>query len=161
MADAHNDFSGGICDCGGCGPCMGAFFCSPCLYGRIVHRMKHFPQPPEATGFSYMNGDCGLYYAVNCLTGGFAFIISMMKRTQHREKFGIEGSAFMDCLVSCCCTPCALAQAEKDLKVRSEAARLVDASGAPNQMYEKQETGMVYQPGEPQVVHESVAVKKN
>lgn len=70
---------------------MGAFFCSPCFYGRVAHRLKHFPRSPEETGFSYMNGDCGLYYAINCLTGGFAFVISMMKRTEQREKFGIPG----------------------------------------------------------------------
>ncbi|TKX18671.1 hypothetical protein C1H76_9461 [Elsinoe australis] len=149
-APPHSEFTGGICDCGGCGPCMGAFFCSPCFYGRVAHRLKHFPRSPEETGFSYMNGDCGLYYAINCLTGGFAFVISMMKRTEQREKFGIPGSTLGDCCISCWCTPCALAQAELDLKTRAQATRLIDPNGAP-EVYQRQETGMVYQPGQPDI----------
>ncbi|KAG8631012.1 hypothetical protein KVT40_000152 [Elsinoe batatas] len=151
-------WTAGICDCGGCGPCMGAFFCYSCLYGRVVHRNKHFPRTPEETGFSYVNSDCLIMTLVNYVTGGCGWILQLMKRTEQRERFGIEGSGLNDCCCTFCCSPCTLAQANLDLKTRAEGARLLDQNGAPAQTYEKQETGMVYQPPaapvEVQHVHE-------
>ncbi|KAF4551661.1 Hypothetical protein D9617_12g035490 [Elsinoe fawcettii] len=144
-APTTGNWTAGLCNCGGCGPCMGAFFCYSCLYGRTVHRNKNFPRTPEETGFSYVNADCVIMSAVNWFTG-CGWVLQMLKRTEHRERFGIEGSGLKDCCATCWCSPCTLAQANLDLKTRAEQARLLDTNGAPADAYQKQETGMVYQP---------------
>jgi Cys-rich protein (TIGR01571 family) len=101
---------------------LGAWFCYPCLHGRISSRTAIFPST-SSSKITTLNSDCGLAYLLGCC--GLSFLPIMQKRTAIREKFGISGNFLEDCLVTCCCQPCALAQMSTELKDRSGAIALL------------------------------------
>lgn len=137
---------------------MGAWFCSPCLYGRAVQRLDMFPSN-DATRLNTCNSDCWLWTLASCCLW-MPCLPMMFRREQLRERFGIPGDLFKDCIVSFprpifqmrlgltllrqisyCCTPCAIAQMNTEMKKRAEQAHL-----NPQQMgYQPQTQRMVYQ----------------
>ncbi|KAK4506590.1 hypothetical protein PRZ48_000322 [Zasmidium cellare] len=139
--------------CGGdCGTCMGSWFCSPCLYGRTVNRYQKFPDTDKDHYDNVAcNGPCWLFFGAGFCCG-LQFIPLMFKRGEVRDRFGIKGDGFADCMASYCCTPCALAQLETELKDRATGAQ---HGGAPplggdiKQGYAPPPQGMNYQPGAP------------
>ena len=67
---------------------------------------------------------------------------NMVKRTEIRERYGIEGSGGSDCGVSFCCLCCALVQQDREVALRTGGA-----TAAPiTQGYQPQTQGMTMQP---------------
>lgn len=118
MIQTNDSWQHDICSCGGCNVCMGAFFCSPCIHGRSAHRLQHYPNHPDSTAFSWFNGPC----AIMCVAThfGFGWLPVWVQRSDIRTRLGIDGGFCTDCLASCCCTPCAVAQNEAELRDRAE-----------------------------------------
>jgi Cys-rich protein (TIGR01571 family) len=100
---------------------MGAWCCTPCLHGRVSSRYEAFPDSDESK-LETFNGDCMIAYAAGCF--GLTFLPIMFKRAEIRQRFDIPGDGCTDCLLSCFCQPCALAQMSTELKDRSAAALL-------------------------------------
>lgn len=74
---------------------MGAWFCSPCLFGRTSTRMEHFPDDDKT---DFMNGSCALMCGAGCCH--LHWLVTLFKRGDMRAKFGINGDGCTDCLVS-------------------------------------------------------------
>ncbi|KAL4984841.1 PLAC8 family-domain-containing protein [Aspergillus falconensis] len=97
-------------------------WCCPCmLYGKQSERL----QDPGFKHGTNVNGDCCLFVLANCC--GLSWVLTMMKRRDMREKFGIKGSVGGDCILSCCCSCCVLVQQEKELD--AQARRFQTATG--------------------------------
>ena len=71
----------------------------------------------------------------------------MMKRSEIRDRFGIEGSDFGDCCVAYWCTCCGLIQQDKEV-----IARTAGAQGTVVQPYQAPKEGMVMP--QPQTQHQ-------
>jgi len=66
-----------------------------------------------------------------------------MKRGEIRDRFGIEGNGCTDCLVSCFCQPCSLAQMNMELKERAATGGMPPAAQG---YVQQQQPGMDYKP---------------
>ncbi|KAL5611584.1 uncharacterized protein BROUX77_001740 [Berkeleyomyces rouxiae] len=97
------------------GDCCMATWCPCILIGKTATRMRD----PSMQSYSCVNTDCMLTCGINCLTG-CGWIYAMMKRTELRERYGIEGSAMNDCCATYWCMCCAIVQAEKEVKHRTQ-----------------------------------------
>lgn len=112
-----------------------------CLPGRTQHRLENYPASPEASDFSWANlcwyvwGDpvgsatclremltsvdsVGTYFAGLLVPCG-GLIPVCLQRQDIRKRFGITGDDCTDCLYTCCCGCCAIAQHEDELKARA------------------------------------------
>ncbi|KAF2401914.1 PLAC8-domain-containing protein [Trichodelitschia bisporula] len=119
--------SGADC-CSPLGTCCMSWFLPCVVYGRVHHRMH---KDSQLQNWSMFNGDCFGYYALTCC--GFQWILQMMQRGELRQKYGLKGSGCTDCLCACCCTPCDLAQQDKEAEFReNEKAGLINVQ--PNKM---------------------------
>lgn len=115
------DWSTSLMDCSPCDTCLLAT-CLPCvLLGQTSDRMR---DPTMATADA-LNSECLVFTAIQCFTGcGWIYI--MMKRSEIRETFGMQGDGTSDCCVTYWCPCCALIQQDKEVKVRtSNAAGLI------------------------------------
>jgi Cys-rich protein (TIGR01571 family) len=103
--------------CSPCGDCWMACCCPCILHGYTAQRLD--PQKGnDESKHDCCNGDCGVFcLASSC---GFGWIMTMMRRTEIRNKYGIEGGALGDCCFSCCCNCCAELQMSKEVKQRNE-----------------------------------------
>lgn len=74
---------------------MGAWFCSCFLHGRTSQRLDKFPSTEKP---DLCDGNCAIW----CLSAycGLSWIPQMLKRGKLRDRFGIQGNACNDCLVS-------------------------------------------------------------
>lgn len=79
---------------------MGAWFCTPCLYGRASQRLYIFPSNDE-NRLHTCDPDCWLFF-IAAITCGVQFFPMMFKRQQLRKTFNIEGNLCTDCVVSLC-----------------------------------------------------------
>jgi Cys-rich protein (TIGR01571 family) len=61
---------------------------------------------------------CLGFYGLSCL--GIEFIMPMLNRGDMRAKYHLEGNACKDCLCAFCCTPCDVAQQDKESAFREE-----------------------------------------
>ncbi|GAB7344288.1 hypothetical protein MBLNU457_2160t1 [Dothideomycetes sp. NU457] len=134
-------FYGRLFDCGGCGPCMGAFCCTACLYGRYAQRLESYPRrPAEEDPMSTCNNDCAMFWMLGSVSANFLPV--WFKRTEHRRRFNIEaessvsavsrlwklytvltvvvGNSFKDCCTTYWCLPRALAQQNLDIQERAK-----------------------------------------
>lgn len=68
-----------------------------------------------------MNSDCMIHGLINCFTG-CGWIYAMLKRSEIRERYQIEGSGFDDCCVSYWCPCCALTQQDNEVVIRQRNA---------------------------------------
>jgi len=99
---------GGICDCfDDCGICCYGCWCTACLYGENAQQID---------GSDYDDA-CFTY----CFAGRniFAWIPLTDNRRALREKYGLPEEPCDDCTVMSFCTPCAVCQAARELKIRS------------------------------------------
>lgn len=64
---------------------------------------------------------CGVNGALYCLITaltGCGCIYSCIYRSKMREMFKLQGGGGEDCLIHCCCEPCALTQMHRELNNR-------------------------------------------
>ncbi|CAF3747151.1 unnamed protein product [Rotaria magnacalcarata] len=52
---------------------------------------------------------------------GCCCLIHTVKRGQLRRKYSLEEGVCADCLMTCCCPPCAICQDAREIKVRGYA----------------------------------------
>ena len=101
----------GCCsDCAVC--CTG--YCLPCvLYAENGKLLHEFQDSAENHNYAL---DVVLYLTVCCVTN-CQCILGMMRRGEIRRKYGLEESPCNDCLVHCCCHPCAQCQESREMKL--------------------------------------------
>ncbi|KAI1386779.1 PLAC8-domain-containing protein [Hypoxylon trugodes] len=115
------EWQASLCDCSPCTSCLLAW-CLPCLLlGQTSERIRD----PSMQTADMMNSDCMIHGLINCFTG-CGWIYGMMKRSEIRERYKIEGSGCNDCCVSFWCSCCALIQQDNEVKIRQRNAQPVD-----------------------------------
>jgi len=110
----------------GCGTCCFACCCTSCLLGQVSDLM-HSDDYCCAGGYfgacccHFMLGG-GFTLATMLMTGvyvpAFGVCVSCPLRAGVRNKYNIDGNAFLDCCIACWCEPCSAEQASKELKKR-------------------------------------------
>ncbi|KAI9754778.1 MAG: hypothetical protein M1815_005417 [Lichina confinis] len=104
-------------------------YCCPCIvFGRTQQRVVD----PQLENYETVNTDCLIWYGLSCV--GVQWLYQMIKRTEFRERFNLEGSQGMDCFGSYCCLCCELMQSEKEARYR------LLPGGATAQGYRKNDT---------------------
>ncbi|KAJ4758554.1 Protein PLANT CADMIUM RESISTANCE 2 [Rhynchospora pubera] len=104
------EWSSGLCDCGqDCKTCCLACFC-PCIaFGRIAEIVDQGTTPCATSG--------AIYAILTCFTG-CQWVYSCMYRSKLRTQYSLPESPCNDCLIHCCCEPCALSQEYRELQTR-------------------------------------------
>ncbi|KAI4861169.1 PLAC8-domain-containing protein [Hypoxylon rubiginosum] len=106
-----------LCSCTPCTSCLLAW-CLPCLLlGETSERIRD----PSMKTAGMINSDCTIHGLITCFTG-CGWIYGMLKRSEIRERYNIEGSGFNDCCVSYWCSCCALIQQDNEVKIRQRNA---------------------------------------
>ncbi|CCX07369.1 PLAC8 family-domain-containing protein [Pyronema domesticum] len=112
--------------------CMMATFCPCILFGRTRYRLRH----PSLDGHNCCNFAC--FTQCICISTPISCIQRMMQRKEIREKHNLEGGCCGDCMKSCFCSCCELAQEENEV--------LMKQSKAQEQVGYIKPQGMVYVP---------------
>ncbi|KAM0949132.1 putative PLAC8 motif-containing protein [Dioscorea sansibarensis] len=100
----------GLCDCtDDCGTCW-MTCCCPCVTFGMVAEITERGNTSCGTSGS-------LYTLLMCFTG-CQWIYSCLNRSKLRAEYSLEESPCNDCLVHCCCEPCALCQEYRELQNR-------------------------------------------
>ncbi|KAI1898573.1 hypothetical protein AGOR_G00073740 [Albula goreensis] len=110
VATDSNQWSSGICDCGKeLLECCFAFWCFPCFACKTAREY----------------GEC----LCLPLLDSFGFIppITLSMRVSMRQRYGIMGTIFNDCLYACFCGPCVWCQMSREMKARLQPITLVNA----------------------------------
>ncbi|KAI9082143.1 hypothetical protein K1719_035883 [Acacia pycnantha] len=104
------DWSTGLCDCtSDVKNCCITCWC-PCItFGQIAEILDKGSTSCGASG--------ALYTVVACVTG-CACLYSCFYRSKMRHQFLLKDDPCCDCLVHCCCEPCALCQEYRELQNR-------------------------------------------
>ncbi|CAD5169057.1 unnamed protein product [Musa acuminata subsp. malaccensis] len=103
-------WSTGLCDCtDDCGNCCMTCFCPCVTFGRIAEIVDQGSASCGTSGALY----CLLEY-LTC----FHWVYSCCYRSKMRAQYSLPESPCADCLVHCCCEPCALCQEYRELKHR-------------------------------------------
>ena len=119
-----------------------ASFCT--TLAMSCRKLAKFPVTNTALFETFSTGcfiHCtAIYLRIGCLP-------VLLKRNEIREKFEIRGSALRDAATACCCTPCALAQMETELKDRARKAQIKGEvpMGSGTVAYGSPQRQMVYQ----------------
>ncbi|TPX15329.1 uncharacterized protein E0L32_004606 [Thyridium curvatum] len=114
-ANVHSqEWQSNLCDCSPCENCLLGTFLPCLLLGRTAERMRD----PTMQNYESINTDCMLMCGISYFTG-CGWIYAMMKRSEIRERFGIDGSGFGDCCTTYWCPCCALIQQEKEVVART------------------------------------------
>ncbi|XP_028767123.1 protein PLANT CADMIUM RESISTANCE 2 [Neltuma alba] len=102
------DWSTGLCDCtSDVKNCCITCWC-PCItFGQIAEILDKGSTSCGASG--------ALYTLVACVTG-CACLYSCFYRAKMRQQFSLKDQPCCDCLVHCCCEPCALCQEYRELQ---------------------------------------------
>eukprot|EP00898_Chlorokybus_atmophyticus_P005664 jgi/Chlat1/6099/Chrsp40S05675 len=132
-----NQWQSELTDCcanpGGFGLCCYACWCTSCLYGQNVELQGK----PDAICGGSCFGACLLHFVLGGMfsTAGaifgipvcppFSWIVQMVTRNQIRTRYSLPQTPCHDCLVSCFCACCALAQENRELRRRKDAALVV------------------------------------
>ncbi|KAK4261763.1 hypothetical protein QN277_004719 [Acacia crassicarpa] len=103
-------WSTGLCDCtSDVKNCCITCWC-PCItFGQIAEILDKGSTSCGASG--------ALYTVVACVTG-CACLYSCFYRSKMRHQFLLKDDPCCDCLVHCCCEPCALCQEYRELQNR-------------------------------------------
>ncbi|KAJ3677440.1 hypothetical protein LUZ60_003164 [Juncus effusus] len=103
-------WSSGLCDCAqDCGTCCSTCFC-PCItFGRIAEIVDH-----GSTSCGISGGIYALLAYLTCCQCVYACTY----RSKMRGEYMLPESPCNDCLVHCCCEPCALSQEYRELQSR-------------------------------------------
>ncbi|KAK7750148.1 hypothetical protein SLS62_007897 [Diatrype stigma] len=90
---------------------------NPAVVGQTSERIRD----PSMQNADLLNSDCLIHGAITCFTG-CGWIYSMLKRSEIRERYNIQGSGFSDCCVSYWCPCCAIIQQDNEVKIRQRNA---------------------------------------
>ncbi|KAG6008762.1 hypothetical protein E4U21_003960 [Claviceps maximensis] len=104
LFDCFGDMEGSLIAC--FLPCM--------LHGRTMDRIKD----PSLESHDPLNNECILWCGIQCVTG-CGCLYNMVKRTEIRKRYGIQGSGGSDCCTSYCCLCCALVQQDREVALRA------------------------------------------
>ncbi|KAK7850269.1 protein plant cadmium resistance 2, partial [Quercus suber] len=101
-------WSTGLCDCSDdVGNCCITYWC-PCItFGQIAEIVDRGTTSCAASG--------ALYALIAWLTG-CGCLYSCFYRSKIRRQYALEEGSCGDCIVHCCCEPCALCQEYRELK---------------------------------------------
>ncbi|KAJ1437893.1 PLAC8 motif-containing protein [Sesbania bispinosa] len=84
--------------------------CCPCItFGQIAEVVDK--------GSTSCGGSGALYTLISCVSG-CGWIYSCFYRSKLRQQYRLKESPCHDCLVHCCCDPCALCQEYRELEHR-------------------------------------------
>ena len=132
--------------------CIGSCFC-PCLqYGLNTGSL---------TGDDQVGDICynSCYYLVSDLCGCHSCVGGEL-RTDIRKAYGIQGDGCGDCLIHCCCYPCALAQEAQEIahvkKQNAASAYPPVVAMMTPQQYQAPPPQMMYQQQGPQASQQTV-----
>ncbi|KAF2023513.1 hypothetical protein EK21DRAFT_80733 [Setomelanomma holmii] len=95
--------------------CCLSWWCPCIVYGRTRYRIEN---NDDMKGYSCCNHSCAGFCGLICL--GISFVMLMMNRGDMRAKYHLKGNRCTDCLCACCCTPCDVAQQDKESAYREE-----------------------------------------
>lgn len=109
---------------GGSELCMKGLFCGCCLYGENVAQLGM-----RATCGGNSGAACA-FWAVMAMCG-LCCIPQSITRKDIKHEYGHEDPESNDCLVSTCCSPCALCQEARELEVRRQTSIRVAQSKSP------------------------------
>ncbi|KAH1436944.1 hypothetical protein KXX32_004382, partial [Aspergillus fumigatus] len=114
-AITHNpDWNHSLFDCCSPGSLCFTSCCLPCItFGRTQARV----QDPTLQNYSSINSECAIFTVL--ALGYGQWIIQTIRRSEMRQKHGIEGSCPGDCCVTFWCGCCALIQEEKEMELRT------------------------------------------
>ncbi|KAJ9150341.1 hypothetical protein NKR23_g3814 [Pleurostoma richardsiae] len=121
-------WSNSLMDCSPCDACLLGTFLPCVLLGKTSERMRD----PSMQTYETVNTDCLLMCGITYFTG-CGWIYAMLKRTEIRERYGIQGSGTSDCCSAYWCSCCALIQQEKEVKARTASGPIVQAYVAPKE----------------------------
>ncbi|XP_029135480.1 plac8 onzin related protein 4 [Labrus bergylta] len=109
MDSVSNQWTSGICDCLQDLPqCCLSCWCSPCFACKTAH------EAGECLCLPLLDA-CGLIPPINTAL-----------RVSVRQRYGIEGTVFKDCVYACCCGPCSWCQIAREIKTRMSPITLVN-----------------------------------
>ncbi|KAH6884982.1 PLAC8 family-domain-containing protein [Thelonectria olida] len=137
----NKEWSNGLYSCRPCDSCCLATFLPCILLGKTADRIRD----PTMETADTCNTDCMIFCGIQSLTG-CGWIYAMMKRSEIRKRFGINGSGTNDCCASYWCSCCTLIQQDNEVKARL-------AQGPITQGYNTKQEGMHMPPGEAQSAH--------
>ncbi|RRT70988.1 hypothetical protein B296_00035986 [Ensete ventricosum] len=102
-------WSTGLCHCmDDPGNCKNTYPSCICLLGVPIFRVPHC---------GLLLPSSGAVYGLLCLTG-MACLYSCFYRSRLRGQHDLEEGPVPDCLIHCCCEPCALCQEYRELRNR-------------------------------------------
>ncbi|KAJ6479174.1 PLAC8-domain-containing protein [Mycena vulgaris] len=122
IVDGEREWSNDIFDClAEPLTCFVAWFVPCIVYGRNRARFQALDSyggvsTDPTDGF--LGGDSLMYCAAQCF--GCGGCVGMIGRGQTRARYGIHGSGFNDCLLSCCCAPCELTQESREIELEEQ-----------------------------------------
>ncbi|OAQ66930.1 protein family Cys-rich [Pochonia chlamydosporia 170] len=110
-----SDWQIGLFDCfSDMEACLIAYFLPCMLHGKTMDRMRD----PSLQSHDPLNNECMIWGGIQCFTC-CGWLYNMVKRTEIREKYGIQGSGGSDCCTSYCCLCCALVQQDREVALRA------------------------------------------
>lgn len=114
------EYETGLCDCWSHGSvCLLSTFCSPCIFNRTG---AVFARPTNETidtaKSEFFGAPCLTYYLIAACFGCVVSVYQGGQRGKYRARYGIDGNGCNDCLISCICQPCALAQDDLEVELR-------------------------------------------
>ncbi|KAI1077595.1 acyl-CoA N-acyltransferase [Whalleya microplaca] len=102
-----------LCDCSPCMSCVLATFIPCFLIGQTSSRLID----PSSLAPDMLNVDCLIHGVLHSLTG-YGWVWVMLKRSEIRLRFGIEGGEIDDYCTAYWCRCCALIQQDNEVKLR-------------------------------------------
>jgi len=117
--DGKRDWSFGLFNCfDRCGLCCWATWCPCVVYSKNRQRVRHLQHQgaPLPGGGERYDDHCYLYGALCALTG-HGWVLHIHTREEARERYGIRGDAFRDCLTTYWCRPCSLTQERREIEL--------------------------------------------
>lgn len=92
---------------------------------------------------------------------GFGWVPVWLQRGEIRKRFDINGNFCTDCLATCCCTPCAVAENEVELRDRAQSEALMTTVDQYNAQNGEVKTGLGVTPQYIQPTQMEYGVQKN
>ncbi|KAK9812477.1 hypothetical protein WJX73_003187 [Symbiochloris irregularis] len=105
LTEREQVWQNGLCGCtNDCSDCCFGCFCLPCMWGRNYRDFHPDQKGACAPCCKYCFSFCGCC----CLAGAL--------RGQIRGRYNLAERPCQDCMVHCCCGPCAVCQEAREIK---------------------------------------------
>jgi len=117
-ADGKRDWSFGLFNCSArCNLCCWATFCPCVVYGENRQRLRNLQQQgaPLPGGGGRTNDYCCIYAAL--VPTLYAWILHIPSRGETRDRYGVRGDVYTDCLTAWLCKPCSLTQERREIEL--------------------------------------------